>query len=99
MGEKNQRSIMPNCEICGEPILKYIRPSKPHKTCGKDSCRLEMRRRVGRQSAEKKRSNSILRQCLKCGHEFRAFTKFTRICQGCKDKFAANPNYADNWGA
>jgi len=94
---------LPNCEICKTPITRNPRPnSKPVKTCGKDKCRLELRRRVGREQAAKAkaRKESIpMRECLGSYCTTMIPKGAVHFCERCRVNRKLFPVYSDAWGA
>lgn len=89
------------CEVCGRPAR--IRGTIPYKTCGGPECRLEVRRRRGKEYAgRRKAGTTISRECLRCSRSFMAPHRFLRICPTCKDtqKNGQTEKYAEDvWGS
>ena len=84
------------CEVCGS--LNTVRHNRAFKTCGSPECRLEMRRRVGREQAARKRETKPVNTCLRCGREFEAEHRFNRRCISCSDTIRENYNFVECWG-
>lgn len=90
-------TITNTCEACG---VRFVgkRPYLAYITCGAPECRLEIRRRRGKESGEKTREQALKRFCLKCDRKFKAANRFNRICQACKDNLGHRPTGAEWWG-
>ena len=90
-------SIISTCEVCKCEFIGRNR-LQTYRACDDPKCRLEVRRRAGRITADKLKGKGLMRSCLKCSKEFKAAGKFNRICPECKGNFQANPVYANVWG-
>lgn len=92
--------ITNTCEACG---IKFVglRPYKPYITCGAPECRLEIRRRRGKDQtakAQAKRSSKMLNNCLGHGCDAKVPAPL-HFCPKCREYRAKYPSGADWWGA
>ena len=90
-------SIISTCEVCKCEFIGRNR-LQTYRACDKPECRLEVRRRAGRITADKLKGKGIRRVCLSCNQEFKAQSKFNRICPTCHGNRQANPLGVTWWG-
>ena len=90
-------SVVSVCEVCGAEFMGRNR-LQTYRACDDPKCRLEVRRRAGRITADKLKGKCIRRFCLSCNQEFKAQSKFNRICPTCHGNRQANPLGVTWWG-
>ena len=89
--------VTSTCRICGCSFVGKNKYRK-YQACERPECRLELRRQAGFKVAKKHRDTRIIRECLRCGCEFKTDSRFIRICVTCKDERRLIPIYSDVWG-
>ena len=101
--EARKRYVPPvitnTCEACG---IKFVgkRPYLTYITCGAPECRLEIRRRRGKDQTAKAQGqrHSKMNNCLGHGCNAKVLDPL-HFCPKCRKYRANYPSYADCWGA
>lgn len=94
---KDVPSVVSTCKSCGKEFVGLNR-LQTYQACENPKCRLEVRRRAGRITADKLKKSGPERRCLQCDKEFVSAGKFNRICPACHGNRQANPMGYEWWG-
>ena len=87
------------CEICQKKFIGRIKYHS-YRACSSPECRTALRRQVAKEISGKgvKGHQNALRECLRCGQEFKSCGKGNRVCTNCRERNRELSSSLAFWG-